>query len=362
VRRLFIAFGAVGMVVTMPAVARETKTVTAYCMVGPEPKIATSALTVTVKVDTSSRDSYRISTYISEAIGWQVSDALYQMGINTNGNIACNFTDPTLSYDPNENRSLSQLQDEIARLPGYGYRMVTVDLSRRASVAQSQSEVSSPTPARKEASEPGTGTAPRVRRDNPLGKTPNQVKYELATAVHQAQLAKLAKEKAEVEAKKEQQRAAARQVLSQHDQALARHREVVAASERQQAEYRAKLAAPQAKLPEGNIAFREGVVLCQKRPAPSKEWRCPGPLQVTYANLDDLPRAMVSLGQACGSGKSIRDLGMVSGYRAFGCGFGIHPTARDYPGNTDVPAQLGVGYVPGRATFYCPRSKLAYCR
>lgn len=212
-------------------------------------------------------------------------------------------------------------------------------------------------------SRPDSNDGPqRVRRDNPLGKTPNQVKYELATAVHQAKLAKLAKEKAELEAKKQQQRAAAQQVLSQHDQAMARHRQVVAANEREQAEYRAKLAAPAPKAPEARVEFKEGVVLCQKRPAPSKEWRCPGPLQVTYANLDNLAKAMVSLGEACGSSKSIRDLGMVSGYRAFGCGFGIHPTARDYPGNNDVPAQLGVGYVPGRASFYCPRSKLAYCR
>ena len=215
------------------------------------------------------------------------------------------------------------------------------------------------------ASAPARPAAPdapqRVRRDNPLGKTPNQVKYELAQAVHQARLAKLDREKAALEAKKEQQRAAARQVLSQHDQALARHREVVAASEREQAQYRARLAAP-ARAPDEKVEFKEGVVLCQKRPAPSKEWRCPGPLQVTYANLDNLAKALVSLGEACGSSKSIRDLGMVSGYRAFGCGFGIHPTARDYPGNTDVPAQLGVGYVPGRGTFYCPRSKLAYCR
>lgn len=28
--------------------------------------------------------------------------------------------------------------------------------------------------------------------------------------------------------------------------------------------------------------------------------------------------------------------------RAFGCGFGIHPTAKDYPGNIDVPDLLGV--------------------
>ena len=230
---------------------------------------------------------------------------------------------------------------------------------RSGSASSPRTATKPPTAAKPSAAKPATEQ--RVRRDNPLGKTPNQVKYELAQAVHQARLAKLDREKAALEAKKEQQRAAARQVLSQHDQALARHREVVAASEREQAQYRARLAAP-ARAPDEKVEFKEGVVLCQKRPAPSKEWRCPGPLQVTYANLDNLAKALVSLGEACGSSKSIRDLGMVSGYRAFGCGFGIHPTARDYPGNTDVPALLGVGYVPGRASFYCPRTKLAYCR
>jgi hypothetical protein len=204
-------------------------------------------------------------------------------------------------------------------------------------------------------------TSQRVRRDNPLGKTPNQVKYELAMAVHQAQLAANAKAKADLEAQKRRQREAAQQVLSQHDQAMAQHRQVVAASDREQAEYRAKLATPAPKAPEEKVEFKEGVVACEKRAAPSREWRCQGPLQVTYAVLDT-DKARVPLGQACGSERSIRDLGMISGYRIFGCGFGIHPTARDYPGNTDVPAKLGLGYVPGRASFYCPRSKLAYCR
>lgn len=252
---------------------------------------------------------------------------------------------------------VQHMQNRLRHAPGavvFASPLDVMGMYRRAGstvAAKPASKLAAPKPA----------TEQRVRRDNPLGKTPNQVKYELATAVHQTRLARLAREKAELEAKKEQQRAVAREVLSQHDQALAQHRQVVAASDREQAEYRAKLAAP-AKLPEGKIGFREGIVLCEKRPAPSKEWRCPGPLQVTYANLDDLPRAMVSLGEACGSSKSIRDLGMVSGYRAFGCGFGIHPTARDYPGNTDVPAQLGVNYIPDRGTYYCLRSKLAYCR
>lgn len=354
---LIVAAMAMGATVSTSAWA-ETKTVTAYCEVPPK-KIITSIESVTVKVDTSSRDQWRISKYIAAAVGYQMSDALYKMGINSDGEIYCNFNDPTMSYDPNENNSLEQLRDDNARISTNGYRLVAVNLSQSA---QEPSTAASDRGTQRKAPAPKPAVEARVRRDNPLGKTPNQVKYELAQAVHQARLAKLAKDKAELEATKARQRADAQAVLSQHDQALARHREVVAASDRQQAEYRAKLAAPPAKLPEGKIAFREGVVLCQKRAAPSREWRCPGPLQVTYANLDDLGRAMVSLGEACGSSKTIRDLGMVSGYRAFGCGFGIHPTARDYPGNTDVPAQLGVSYIPGRGVYYCPRSKLAYCR
>jgi hypothetical protein len=108
------------------------------------------------------------------------------------------------------------------------------------------------------------------------------------------------------------------------------------------------------------VEFKEGVVLCDRPNPRSKEWRCRGPLQLTYGEIDR-PSGNVALDQACGSGKSIRDLGMTGGFRAFGCGFGIHPTARDYPGNLDIPAMLGV-YVSSRATFRCPRSRLAYCR
>ena len=34
---------------------------------------------------------------------------------------------------------------------------------------------------------------------------------------------------------------------------------------------------------------------------------------------------------------------------------------RDYPGNRDVPAALGL-YIPDRGTFYCPTTTSAYCR
>ena len=108
------------------------------------------------------------------------------------------------------------------------------------------------------------------------------------------------------------------------------------------------------------VAYKEGVVVCQQQGS-RDYWRCDGPLQITYAAFGQ-SNWRTNIGQACG-GSTINDLGMVSGYRAFGCGFGIHPSAnmRGYPGNRDVPAALGL-YIPDRGTFYCPTTTSAYCR
>ena len=104
------------------------------------------------------------------------------------------------------------------------------------------------------------------------------------------------------------------------------------------------------------IAMREGIVLCAKQR--ENYYRCEGPLQVTYSDLKS-PAGMTSIREACGS-NTPRDMGMAASFRVFGCGFGINPHS-DSPGNRDVPAAYGL-FVDGRATFYCPRSKDAYCR
>lgn len=123
-----------------------------------------------------------------------------------------------------------------------------------------------------------------------------------------------------------------------------------------------RLAEKQRKAEEAErlIEYREGVVLCEQKSA--KSWRCDGPLQVTYGDLGGAsgPGAISS---ACGGG-SPRKLGMAAGYMAYGCGFGIHPSAdmRSYPGNRDVQAALGVGHIPGQGLYRCKRSVLAYCR
>ena len=107
------------------------------------------------------------------------------------------------------------------------------------------------------------------------------------------------------------------------------------------------------------VEWVEGVVLCEPRSG-SKQWRCTGPLQMNILELD-APNTIAQLGLACGSSNGIREIGQVGIYRAYGCGFGIHPTDRNYPGNRDVPKDFGV-YVGDRRVFHCPKTKDAYCR
>lgn len=114
------------------------------------------------------------------------------------------------------------------------------------------------------------------------------------------------------------------------------------------------------------IAFYEGLAVCKEIGGSSLESRCYGPLQMTIVqvkSLDD-PPTRGNVGMACGASTDLRDLGQIEGYRIFGCGFGIHPdeNMRDYPGNIDTYHQLHVTMVPGRRTFYCKRSRLAYCK
>jgi hypothetical protein len=108
------------------------------------------------------------------------------------------------------------------------------------------------------------------------------------------------------------------------------------------------------------VVYREGITLCAPPQNGGKAWLCKGPLQ-NVSGVPDTQSGNVAVRQACG-GNNIRDLGMVAGYRAYGCGFGIHPTDRDAP-NRDVPASLGVNHVPGRGTFYCnPTQVFVYCK
>lgn len=163
-----------------------------------------------------------------------------------------------------------------------------------------------------------------------------QREQEMARLQEQEAAAKQAEQRAKQEAERERQRAEAQKRAE--EQRLAALRREEEANRR--------------------VEFKEGIVLCQQ--AGPKNWRCEGPLQLTYANLEDANNTRVNVSDACGGG-TIRDLGTANGFRAFGCGYGIHPTDREYPGNIDLPAKYGL-YVAGRGSFFCKRSVNAYCR
>lgn len=106
------------------------------------------------------------------------------------------------------------------------------------------------------------------------------------------------------------------------------------------------------------IDFREAVVLCSLTgpQAQFNNWTCQGPLQMNYINFErgDVTSAMRLVDCA-----NARELPRAGSYRAFGCGYGIHPTS---PGALrNVPEMLGV-FVDGRATFRCPRNISGVCR
>lgn len=114
-------------------------------------------------------------------------------------------------------------------------------------------------------------------------------------------------------------------------------------------------AAPRRKeAPNQPIEMKEGIALCQRDRG--DQWRCSGPFRIAYGSIGTGGTAVA---EACGAG-SVRDLGTVRGFRAFGCGFGLNPRSAA-PGNRDVPELFRID-IPRRAVFHCPRTILAYCR
>ena len=106
------------------------------------------------------------------------------------------------------------------------------------------------------------------------------------------------------------------------------------------------------------IEFKEAVVLCELSGPQAQfgNWRCEGPLQMGYANLGQGNYASAFAQMDC---SSFRELPRAGAYRAFGCGYGIHPTN---PGAArNVPEMLGV-FVDGRVTYRCPRNISGVCR
>jgi len=151
--------------------------------------------------------------------------------------------------------------------------------------------------------------------------------------------------RAEEEAERRQQSARERDADAQR-QADARRQE----QERQ----RAAAEAERSRV----IEFKEAVVLCELTGPQAQfgNWRCEGPLQMNYVNLGEGNYASAFAQMDC---SSFRELPRAGAYRAFGCGYGLHPTN---PGaGRNVPEMLGV-IVGGRNTYRCPRNIGGVCR
>ncbi|HEY0052630.1 MAG TPA: hypothetical protein VGB49_04380 [Caulobacteraceae bacterium] len=180
-----------------------------------------------------------------------------------------------------------------------------------------------------------------------------QARAEEERAAREATQRRQADQRAQEQARQETEAREAREAQAQRE---AQARAQAAEQQRLAAEQaRAARLAEQTRL----LDFREGVVLCELSGPQAQfgNWRCTGPLQMTYAKLDSA-EANFSLDQACGGG-AVRELGTVGSYRAFGCGFGVHPTN---PGAlSNVPERFGVGFVPGRITFRCPANSPSTC-
>lgn len=208
----------------------------------------------------------------------------------------------------------------------------------------------------------------------PKGPTPNQLKYQRELAQYNARLAEIERIKADTASKHAADTAAAAAELARHEREMAHHVGELAAAKAALRKYEEDLAAHQAQVRametkhdrEAKVDWREAVVVCTLNPADGQtrfgNWRCDGPLQMTYAKLGSpgqavSAEALIPLSQACGGAReAVRDLGLVSDARLFGCSYGIHPKSTSgFP--LDAAAKHGIGYVPGRATYRCPTYK-----
>lgn len=223
----------------------------------------------------------------------------------------------------------------------------------------------------REASTPSRTSTPAPVTQSVKGPTPNQLKYQRELEAYKARLAEIERIKAAIVSKHLADSAAAKREIARHRQELAtadaaqrRYQEDLAAHQRQVADLETK------RDRELKVDWREAVVVCNLDANDGQSrfgnWRCDGPLQITYAKLGSAgtapdTQAIISLSQACGGNReAVRDLGMVGAAHLFGCSFGLHPKSTSgFP--RDAAAQHGISFVPGRAIYRCPEWKSA-CR
>ena len=113
--------------------------------------------------------------------------------------------------------------------------------------------------------------------------------------------------------------------------------------------------------PARQAEWREAVTVCALDASDPQSrfgnWRCVGPGRANYVKVGTEtgaldPRALASLGEACGAAPAtIRDLGTVGTYRAFGCGYALDPAGA---AQADPATRFGLGDIPGRLAYRCP--------
>ena len=228
---------------------------------------------------------------------------------------------------------------------------------------------------------PRVPPAPAPTKPVPVAEQPLpawELKYQQELAAYQQRIKEIEALTAERNATIAQNEADLARKKAEAEQLLQKHRREADEAAAAQRRYQAELAAHQAQVERMQtqedrnraVEWKEAVVVCtlKEEDGQSKfgNWRCDGPLQFTYAKLGKeggaaTGGALTALSEACGGKReSIRDLGVVSSYRVFGCSFGLHPqsTTRFH---LDAAKKYGIEYVPGRAVYRCPAWK-SFCR
>jgi hypothetical protein len=203
-----------------------------------------------------------------------------------------------------------------------------------------------------------------------------EAEYQAKMRAYEAQLAENARQVAEFEAEKkrlEEQKAAsaerARQAEQAHQREIELHQAQVAAVEeenrRRQSEYQRQLEQWKTASADAVIDFPEAVSVCglDENDPQSKfgNWKCVGPLQFDYAKLgaggESAAAPLGGVANSCGTKvENLRDLGIVGGYRVFGCSFGINPDPKKRDANNSAK-QFGLDYIDGRMVFHCRASQ-----
>ena len=236
-----------------------------------------------------------------------------------------------------------------------------------------EKEAPEPTEEAKPAATETASAPPTPKRDYEAEYQERLRQWEALVAERNREVAAFEEATRQFEQDKLARAQCARQEEEAYRRALDEHAAKVAAvaeeNRRRQAAYEQQLATLGNAAAGPIIDFPEAVSVCElDRADPQSQfgnWKCVGPLQFTYAKLGGTggasQGAMYAVRDSCGGKlEDVRDLGMVKGYRVFGCSFGINPNPR-ISLSRDSARQFGLDFIDGRMLFRCPATRSS-CR